>query len=73
MTSIAARTAVVTVRLADPGTDPKVAVIMVLPLPRLVANPFVPGELLTVATDGADELQWAEVVTSWTLPSVKVP
>ena len=55
--SMAARIAVATVRLPDPTTEPKVALIMVAPLPVLVAIPLLPGVLLTVATNGTDELQ----------------
>jgi hypothetical protein len=44
---------------------PKVAVITVLPAtPPVVANPFEPGSLLIVATDGSDELQITDVVIS---------
>jgi hypothetical protein len=57
LTSIAANTAVVTVRLLDPATLPEVAVMTVLPLPVLVATPLLPDVLLTVATLGTVELQ----------------
>jgi hypothetical protein len=73
LTSMAARIAVVTVRLPDPVTAPKVALMTVLPLPVLVAIPVLPEVLLTVATLEIDELQWAELVTSCVEPSVKVP
>lgn len=55
--SMAARIAVVTVRLPDPTTVPDVALMTVLPLPVLVAIPLLPDVLLTVATVGTDELQ----------------
>ena len=55
--SMAARITFVTVRLLDPATVPKVALMTVLPLPVLVALPLLPGVLLTVAKLGADELQ----------------
>jgi len=55
--SMAARTTVVTVRLAEPVTAPDVALMTVVPLPVLVANPLLPGVLLTVATPGTEELQ----------------
>ena len=73
LTSMAARIAVVTVRLPDPVTVPRVALMTVLPLPVLVAIPLLPEVLLTVATLGADELQWAELVTSCVELSVNVP
>ncbi len=57
LTSMAARTTVVTVRLAEPVTAPEVAVMIVVPLPMLVANPLLPDVLLTVATPGTEELQ----------------
>ena len=57
LTSMAARIAVVTVRLPDPVTAPKVALMTVLPLAVLVAVPVLPEVLLTVATLGIDELQ----------------
>jgi hypothetical protein len=55
--SIAARIAVVTVRLADPVTAPDVALMIAIPLPVLVAIPLPAGVLLTVATAATDELQ----------------
>lgn len=57
LTSMAAKIALVTVRLPDPLTVPKVALMTVLPLPVLVAIPLLPELLLTVATLGTDELQ----------------
>ena len=60
LTSMAAKIAFVTVRLPDPVTVPDLARIPVLPLPVLAAIPLLPGVLLTVATLGADELQWTE-------------
>jgi hypothetical protein len=55
--SMVARSAVVTVRLPDPATPPRVALRTVAPLPELVATPLLPGVLLTVATPGTEELQ----------------
>lgn len=57
LTSMAAKTTFVTVRLPDPITLPRVALMTVFPLPVVVVLPFVPGVLLTVATSAADELQ----------------
>lgn len=54
---IAASTAPVTVKVADPLTLPEEALIVVCPLPTPVAAPLVPVELLTVATGVAEELQ----------------
>lgn len=73
LTSMAAKIAFVTVRLPDPVTVPDLARMTVLPLPVLAAIPLLPGVLLTVATLGADELQWTELVRFWAVPSVKVP
>jgi hypothetical protein len=70
---MAAKIAFVTVRLPDPVTVPDPARMTVLPLPVLVAIPLLPGVLLTVATLGADELQWTELVRFWAVPSVNVP
>lgn len=72
LTSMAAKIALVTVRLPDPVTVPTVALMTVLPLPVLVTIPLLPEVLLTVATLGTDELQCAELVTSCFEPSVKV-
>jgi hypothetical protein len=73
LTSMAAKIAFVTVRLPDPVTVPDLARMTVLPLPVLVAIPLLPEVLLTVATLGTDELQWAELVRFCVVPSVKVP
>jgi hypothetical protein len=73
LTSMAAKIAFVTVRLPDPVTVPDLARMTVLPLPMLVAIPLLPEVLLTVATLGTDELQWAELVMSCVEPSVNVP
>ena len=62
-----------TVRLAEPLTEPDVAVIVVVPVPTVLARPSVPVELLTVAAAAFDELQCADWVRSWTLPSLYVP
>ena len=59
---------------AEPEILPKVAVITVLPLtPSVVANPFVPGWLLMVATEVSDELQVTDVVMSCVELSEKFP
>ena len=51
------RTAGVTVRAAVPETELNVAVMVVVPAPRLLARPAVPAVLLTVATVATDEVQ----------------
>jgi hypothetical protein len=56
----------VTVRLAVPWIDPEVALMVVLPAATPVANPPV----LIVATEGELEVQVAEFVRSWWLPSL---
>jgi len=52
-----------------PERLPEMAVIVVIPGEMTVARPL----LLTVATDGFDELQVTCVVISWAVPSEYVP
>lgn len=73
LTVIAVSVAFVTVRLHDPETVPRVALITLLPLASLVVIPLLPGVSLTVATFGPEELQWTELVRSCVEPSVNVP
>jgi hypothetical protein len=61
--------AVVTVMLAVPATDPRVAVIVAWPEDRPLETP--PEAI--VATAGAEELQLADIVTSCWLPSLNAP
>src|SRR5258708_22243359 len=68
VTAIETRVAALTVRLAVPLTPPEVAVIVVDPLPVLLANPVAS----TVATDVEDEDQ-VSGVSSCVLPSSKLP
>ena len=63
------RVAEVTVREAPPGIPPEVAEMVVVPAATAVARPL----LLTVATDGFDELQVTCAVTSWLVPSEYAP
>jgi len=56
-TSMAAGMALVTIRLAVPATEPRVAVIVVFPGLIVLARPLLGGELLAVATSAAEELQ----------------
>lgn len=58
-----------TANTVAPLTVPEVAVIVVVPAATPVASPAV----LIVATAAADELQVAELVRFWVLPSLKVP
>jgi hypothetical protein len=67
------RVAALTVRVADPLTEPDVAVIVDVPAPTLVASPWLPAALLIVATFGVPEVQVTEVVMFWVLPSEYVP
>ena len=62
--------AVLTVSVVEPVTDPNVALIVVCPLPALVASPLVPAELLMVAIAAVLELHVTMVVTFCVLPSV---
>lgn len=63
----------VTVSVADPVTEPYVAVIVALPVATLVARPRLPARLLMVVTFTADEVHCAVLVMSWVVPFVKVP
>ena len=56
--------AALTVRVADPFTGPELIAMVVTPVPSEVARPCVPAELLTVATEAAEELQWDDCVRS---------
>ena len=62
-----------TVRTVEPATAPSVAVMVAVPTPALVAKPCVPRLLLMMATVAALEVQVAEAVRFWVLPSVNVP
>ena len=70
VTASEAKAAALTVRVVEPETEPEVAVIVVEPLPTLLARPWLPAELLIVATPAADELQLTELVRFCVLPSV---
>jgi hypothetical protein len=63
----------VTVRPVEPLTLPKVAVMVVEPTAKPLANPWLPATLLMLATVAALELHSTAVVTSCVLPSVYVP
>src|SRR5712664_4056692 len=63
-------TAVVTVRVVEPVTDPKVAVMVALPCPRLLATPWLAESLLIDATAEASELHCDVPVMFCVLPSL---
>lgn len=66
---IETRCAVETVRPVSPLTEPTDAIIVVVPVARLLATPW----LLMVTAAGLDEAHSAVAVTSWVLLSLKVP
>ena len=70
VTLIEIKVAGVTVRVVEPLLDPKVAVIVVCPVARLVASPILGGALLIVATAGTELLQATEPLILRVLPSV---
>ena len=57
-----------TVRTAEPLTEPELTVIALLPGAIAVARPVV----VMLATPGIDEVQEAEAVMSWLVPSERV-
>jgi len=69
VTDMKDRTAEVTVRVLFPEIIPEVAVMVAVPAATAVAKPM----LLTVATDGLEELQVTCVVTSRLVPSEYTP
>jgi len=66
VTEIEVRCAATTVRLAVSVSEPTVAVIVICPAARVVATP----ELLTLATEGKDEVHITPLVKSTLLPSL---
>jgi len=69
-TVIETSAAVLTFSVVEPVTEPRVAVIVVCPVPALVASPLVPAELLIVATAALFELQLTVVVMFCVPPSL---
>lgn len=67
------RAAGATLSMVEPLTEPEVAVMVEVPCVTLVAKPWLPAELLTVATLTSEEAQVAEEVRSCVVPSLKVP
>jgi hypothetical protein len=63
----------VTLRVVEPDTNPKMAVIVVVPAATGVVLPLLPAALLMVAMDVTDELQVTNVVRSWIVLSENVP
>jgi hypothetical protein len=57
------------VRVVEPLTERRVALIIVVPAVKVVASPVE----LTLATLGLDEFQFAAPVRSWVLLSLYVP
>ena len=73
VTLIETRAVGVTVRVVEPVMEFKVAAIVVMPGPTLLAKPWLPLALLIVATVVADELQVTDAVRFCGLPLVKFP
>ena len=73
VTAIETTAATVTVSTVLAETEPETAVIVVVPVATLVASPWLPEELLMVATAVLEEVQVAVVVRFCVLPLVKVP
>ena len=63
----------VTVRVAAPLTEPEVAVIADVPGATLLERPWLPLELLIVATAGVPEAQVTELVMVPVVPSEYIP
>ncbi len=66
---IAINTGAVASRVVEPLIEPKVAVIVVIPAPTVMARPVE----LILATLPSEELQLTWLVRSCVLPSVSVP
>jgi hypothetical protein len=64
VTEIEVNTAAVTVRVADPETEPEVAVIVAVPCATLVAKPL----LLIMAIEVAEEVHVAVLVSACVVP-----
>ena len=64
---------VVTVKLVESLIEFKLAVMVVVPAPALVAKPLLPEILLIVATDVTEELHSTAVVSSWLVLLLSVP
>jgi hypothetical protein len=64
VTPIDTRVAAVTVKVVEPDTEPRVAVIVADPMLADVASPLDPAALLTDATAGVPDCQVTAVVRS---------
>ena len=73
VTEIEVNVAVVTVRVVVALIPAKAAEMVVLPVATPVTMPALSDELLTVATDGVDEVHVTADVRSSCLPSLNVP
>ena len=73
VTAIEVNVAVVTVRFVVALIPPNAAETVVLPVPTPVATPGLSAELLTVATDGVEEVHVTADVKSNCWPSLNVP
>ena len=73
VTAIEARAAALTVNVVEPEIELEVAVMVLDPVARLVARPWLPELLLIVAIVVELELQLTVVVRFCVEPSVKVP
>ena len=70
VTAMDTRLAAVTVRMVEPETLPRVALIVVLPALLPVASPSLLRALEMLATAGAEEAQVTEAVRSWVVLSL---
>lgn len=73
VTAIEVKVAVVTVRFVVPLIPLNAAETVVLPVATPVATPALSAELLTVATDGVEDVQVTADVKSNCWPSLNVP
>ena len=65
VTAMDTRVAEVTVKVVEPETLPRLALMVVFPTPAAELSPSVPAALEMVATNFTDEAQVTEVVRSW--------
>jgi len=72
-TVIETSVALLTVRVVEAVIEPDVAEMLELPVAMQVVKPALPVALLVDATEILDEAHCTMPVTSWVLPSLKVP
>ena len=70
VTEIEMSVGAVTNKVVELLMPPNVAVIVVLPKPVVVASPLLDAVLLIVAAAVFEEVQVAEAVKNWVLPSL---